>query len=75
MLNLLLTENNYTVDYNQATLHAATGAILMLPGWEGYFKWDWEKKELYFQNGDYYLDNQQLIDKGIRDRDDWYYII
>lgn len=63
------------MDYNQATLHAATGAILMLPGWEGYFKWDWEKKELYFQNGDYYLDNQQLIDKGIRDRDDWYYII
>lgn len=63
------------MDYNQATLHAATGAILMLPDWEGYFKWDWEKKELYFQNGDYYLDNQQLIDKGIRDRDDWYYII
>lgn len=61
--------------YSQATLHAATGATLMLPGWEGYFKWDWEKKELYFQNGDYYLDNQQLIDKGIRDRDDWYYII
>ena len=63
------------MDYNQATLYAATGATLMLPGWEGYFKWDWEKKELYFQNGDYYLDNQQLIDKGIRDRDDWYYII
>lgn len=63
------------MDYNQATLHAATGATLMLPGWEGYFKWDWDKKELYFQNGDYYLDNQQLIDKGIRDRDDWYYII
>lgn len=63
------------MDYNQATLQAATGATLMLPGWEGYFKWDWEKKELYFQNGDYYLDNQQLIDKGIRDRDDWYYII
>ena len=63
------------MNYNQATLQAATGATLMLPGWEGYFKWDWEKKELYFQNGDYYLDNQQLIDKGIRDRDDWYYII
>lgn len=61
--------------YSQATLQAATGATLMLPGWEGYFKWDWEKKKLYFQNGDYYLDNQQLIDKGIRDRDDWYYII
>ena len=63
------------MDYNQATLHAATGATLMLPGWEGIFVWDWEKKELYFQNGDYHLDNQQLIDKGIRDRDDWYYII
>lgn len=63
------------MDYNQATLHAATGATLILPGWEGYFKWDWKKKELYFQNGDYYLDNQQLIDKGVRDRDDWYYII
>ena len=63
------------MDYNQATLYAATGATLMLPGWEGYFKWNWDKKELYFQNGDYYLDNQQLIDKGIRDRDDWYYII
>lgn len=63
------------MNYNIATLFAATGYTLMLPGWEGYFKWDWEKKELYFQNGDYYLDNQQLIDKGIRDRDDWYYII
>lgn len=63
------------MDYNQATLYAATGAILMLPGWEGYFKWDWDKKELYFQNGDYYLNNQQLIDKGVKERKDWYYII
>jgi len=31
------------------------GATLMLPGWEGYFKWDYNKKELYFQNGSYYL--------------------
>lgn len=63
------------MDYNQATLHAATGATIMLPGWEGYFKWDWDKKELYFQNGDYYLNNQQLIDKGVKERKDWYYII
>ncbi len=34
------------MNYNIATLFAATGHTLMLPGWEGYFKWDWEKKEL-----------------------------
>ena len=75
MIEIRKFRNLIFMDYNQATLHAATGATLMLPGWEGYFKWDWDKKELYFQNGYYYLDNQQLIDKGIRDRDDWYYII
>lgn len=63
------------MDYNQAKIQAQKGYTLILPYWKGYFKWDWEKKELYFQNGDYYLNNQQLIDKGIRDRDDWYYII
>jgi len=36
------------MNYNQATLYAATGHTLMLPGWIGYFKWDWSKKELYF---------------------------
>jgi len=46
------------MDYNKATLFAATGATLMLPGWEGYFKWDYNKKELYFQNGDYYLNEE-----------------
>lgn len=34
--------------YNLATLHAATGDTLMLPNWQGYFKWDFEKHELYF---------------------------
>lgn len=48
------------MDYNQATLFAATGHTLMLPGWEGYFKWDLNKKELYFQNGDYLLTSEQL---------------
>lgn len=61
--------------YNQATLHAATGAILLLPGWTGYFKWDFNKQELYFVNGNYYLNEQQLLDKGVMDRDDWYYVI
>ncbi len=62
------------MDYNQATLHAATGATLMLPGWEGYFKWDWDKKEMYFQNGDYYLSAKDLADKELDKRNDWYYI-
>ena len=48
------------MNYNQATLRAATGDIIMLPGWQGYFKWDFEKNELYFQNGDYYLNEQQI---------------
>lgn len=63
------------MNWNQATLHAATGATLMLPGWEGYFKWDWSKKELYFQNGDYYLSEKDLLDKGLDKRNDWYYIV
>ena len=60
--------------YSQATLHAATGATLMLPGWEGYFKWDWDKKELYFQNGDYLLYSEQLKEFKLDQRTDWYYI-
>ena len=63
------------MDYNQATLHAATGATLMLPGWEGYFKWDYNKKELYFQNGDYYLSGKELLDMEVNKRNDWYYIL
>lgn len=63
------------MDYNQAKIQAQKGYTLILPYWKGYFKWNYSNNELYFQNGDYYLDNQQLIDKGIRDRDDWYYII
>ena len=63
------------MDYNQAKIQAQKGYTLILPYWKGYFKWIFSNNDLYFQNGDYYLNNQQLIDKGIRDRDDWYYII
>ena len=63
------------MNYNQATLYAATGATLMLPGWQGYFKWDYHKQELYFQNGDYYLNEQQLREMKLDQRTDWYYII
>ena len=48
------------MDYNKATLHAATGRTLLLPGWKGYFYWDY---------------NKQLREKGVMERTDWYYII
>ena len=63
------------MDYNLATLYAATGATLMLPGWEGYFKWDYNKKELYFQNEDYYLNEEQIKNMKLNQRNDWYYIL
>ena len=48
------------MDWNLATLYAATGHTLMLPQWQGYFKWNYNKKELYFQNEDYYLNEEQI---------------
>lgn len=62
------------MNYNQATLYAATGKILMLLGWHGYFYWNYGTKELNFRDGDYHLDGKQLQDMNIRDRNDWYYI-
>lgn len=65
----------FNMDYNRATLYAATGRTLLLPGWKGYFYWDYTKNELNFRNGDYHLDNKQLKEKGVMERNDWYYII
>ena len=48
--------NFKAMNYNQATLYAATGKILMLPGWHGYFYWNYGTKELNFRDGDYHLD-------------------
>lgn len=61
--------------YSQATLYAYTGNIIMLPGWKGYFYWNYATKEFNFRNGDYHLNKKQLKDKGIMDRTDFYYII
>jgi hypothetical protein len=30
----------------------------MLPGWKGYFKYDYSSNQFYFQNGDYRLNWQ-----------------
>ena len=46
------------MDYNKAILYATRGRTLLLPGWKGYFYWDYAKKELNFRNGDYHLDNK-----------------
>ena len=63
------------MDYNQAKIQAQKGYTLILPYWKGYFKWNYSNNELYFQNGDYYLNSQQIIDKGLHLRNDWYYIL
>lgn len=62
------------MDYNQATLHAATGTTLMLPGWEGVFIWNYADNTLIFKNGDYTLNSDQLKEFNLHERDDWYYI-
>lgn len=57
--------------YNEATLYAATGSTLMLPGWIGYFKWDYAINKMIFVNGDYRLENLEQV----KDRTDWIVII
>ena len=63
------------MDYNEAINYAKQGKTLMLPNWVGYFYWNYNSDTLYFKNNNYYLNNQQLIDLGILNRKDWYYII
>lgn len=60
------------MDYNLATLHAATGDILMLPNFVGYFKWDYGTNQLMFYNRDYKC---KASDLDVQNRTDWYYII
>lgn len=63
------------MNYNQATLRAATGDTIMLPGWEGVFVWNYSNNTLIFKNGDYYLTSEQLKEFNLDQRTDWYYII
>ena len=63
------------MNYNLATLYAATGDIIMLPGWEGIFVWNYSNNTLIFKNGDYILTSEQLKEFKVQERDDWYYII
>lgn len=60
------------MDYNKATLFAATGKLLKLPNFEGYFKWDYSAKQFIFFNGDFRCRAEEL---DVRNRNDFYYII
>lgn len=61
--------------YSEAIIHAISGKTLMLPGWHGYFYWNYSTNDLNFKDGDYRLNNKQLLDLDIDKRTDWYYII
>lgn len=63
------------MNFNQATLYARQGYTILLPNWKGYFNWDYNKRELVFKNGDYYLNEEQIKEKRLHERNDWYYII
>lgn len=54
------------MNYNLATLYAATGKVLMLPGWTGYFYWNYGTKELNFRNGEYQLDGKEVNEQHLR---------
>ena len=58
--------------YNEDTLRAVNGETLMLPNFIGYFKWNYGKHYLEFQNGDYRCKAEDL---DIKNRNDFYYII
>ena len=49
--------------FDQAKLYASSGYTLLLPGWKGYFNWNYKNKELIFKDGDYILNDNQLKDK------------
>ena len=63
------------MDYTQATLKAATGERLLLPGWTGYFYWNYSNNTLEFKNEDYHLNNKELKKFNLEKRNDWYYIV
>lgn len=69
--NLEIINMTYQDIKNKAT----KGYIIKLPNWEGYFKYNYGNQQLYFQNGDYYLNEDQIKEKRLHERNDWYYII
>lgn len=60
--------------YKQIKELCKKGKIGLIPGWEGYLKYNYGKHELYFQNKDYIMNQSELEDK-IKNRTDLLYII
>ena len=50
------------------------GKVGIIPGYNGYIKWDYSKDKLQFVNGDYVIPQSELEDK-VKDRTDLFYII
>ena len=50
------------------------GKVGMVPGWEGYIKYNFGLDELTLVNGDYLMRQEELKNK-LLDRTDLYYII
>lgn len=63
------------MNWEQVINYAIDGYTFILPGWKGYFKYNYRTNELIFNNNDYYLNQQQLLDMGINKRTDWIKII
>lgn len=61
--------------YNEIKQKAIAGAIIMLPSWEGVFVWDYATNTLVFRNGNYQLTEDQIKERELDQRTDWYYII
>lgn len=61
--------------YKQILSVARNGKTLMLPGWKGYFKYDYATNDLRFENGDYKLNSEELKKFQLNKRNDWFYII
>lgn len=52
------------------------GKVGMIPGWQGYLRWDYSLDQLYFKNNNYKMTQDELEGNyGISNRTDLYYII
>lgn len=59
--------------YEEIKQKCKEGYKAFLPDWKGYFKWNYSKNQLMFQNGDYILDEWQL-DNLLSYRSDFIFI-
>lgn len=60
--------------YEELKTLCQKGKIGMIPGWQGYVKYDYINNQLYLVNGDYIMPEKELKSKIIN-RTDLYYII